>query len=157
MAVASFILSVISISLSGYISLDRWHGDKRPALEINYEDYGDPDTPYLEIANVGSQLLKKVEIELRGTLIGYAPVALTLFKDQKQATGETKKIDIGALAPLEEKRVRFRRNRSSVIGSENQEYYPPGSINLYAHCRGHWWSRWRVPIAIQVDSYEPMQ
>jgi hypothetical protein len=86
MAVASFILSVISISLSGYISLDRWHGDKRPALEINYEDYGDPDTPYLEIANVGSQLLKKVEIELRGTPIGYAPVALTLFKDEKQAS-----------------------------------------------------------------------
>lgn len=101
--------------------------------------------------------MKKVEIELGGTLIGYEPVALTLFKDQKHATGETKKLILGALAPLEAKRVRFRRNRIPVIGSENQEYYPAGSINLYANCRGHWWSRWRVPIAIQVDSYEPMQ
>ncbi len=158
MAIASFILSVISISFTGYISWDRWHSDKRPALEINYEDYDDPypDASFLEIANVGSQVLKKVEIELRGTLIGYAPVALALFKDQTHATGETQRIDIGTLAPLEAERVRFRRNRIPKIGSENQECYPAGSINLYAHCRGRWWSHWHVPIAIQVDSYEPM-
>jgi hypothetical protein len=159
MAIASFILSVISISLTGYISWDRWHSDKRPTLQISYEDYGDmhPDTPFLEIANVGSEDLKRVEIELRGTLIGYVPVALTLFEDQMHATGETKKVGIGALAPLDAERVRFRRNRIPVAGSEDKEYYPAGSVNLYAHCRGRWWSRWRVPVAIHLDSYEPMQ
>lgn len=159
MAIASFILSLISISFTGYFSWDRWHSDKKPALQINYEDYSDPfpDTPYLEISNVGSNNLERVEIELRGTLIGYAPVALTLFKDETHASDEAHKVNIGTLAPLEEKRLRFRRNRIPVIGNENREYYPPGNINLYAHCKGHWWSRWSIPIAIHLDSYEPEQ
>jgi hypothetical protein len=159
-SIASFILSLFSVAFTGFISWDRWHGERAPKLQVDYEEYGDlfTDTPYLEITNVGNADLRKVEMELREPLIGYIPPFLALFEDDVHATDETRRVDIGKLGALETKRVRARRNHEVIREDEHGVYYVGGNVNLYAHCTGrNRWLRWRVPIVVSTDDIGPIR
>jgi hypothetical protein len=162
LSIASFVLSLLSVSFTGYISWDRWHRERRPNIKVEYEEYGDPSAAYLEVANKGDEDLQRVEIELRETLEGIVPVLETLYDNETNAIEQTRKVDIGTLNALQTKRIRVRRNCETVRDEEDDDWLScvGGTIDLYAYCtEHHWWlnRRWRVPISIRVKGYRMMQ
>lgn len=156
--IASLVISLFSVIFTGVISWDRWHQERRPNIQITYEEYGgfDPDPSFLEIANKGDEDLARVEIELRETLEGISPVLTTLFNDSVYATGETRRVDIGTLDALETKRIRVRRNSETIRDSEGDEWVDcvGGDVDLYVYCTGRHWLlkwHWRVSKTLKVE------